>query len=185
MNTRLLSGSGLIVISTLLLFLGCAACGSGDRTEPSGGVDSTTSSDTTRGVETDPVQPDEQRGVDLGRWHDMTRSDFDTQFADFTRFDPPVIRAYGICDSIVCHFPSAAPEAIPEILICHLDGVYRVEDAFRLLGIDIQAVPPSTEPWVTVGGSDTRFSSLQYRAEGTQTDRTSQILLQFNRNLDR
>ena len=184
MNARRLSGSGLAAAITFLLFLGCASCGSCDRDAPSDSADSTARQEASANAEVDPVQPDENRGVDLGRWIDMTRDDFDAQFADFTRSDPPVVRAYGICDSIICHFPSGAAHAVPEILVCNLDGVYLVADAFRLLGIEIGRVEAPTDTWGNVSSPDTRFSTLQFRAEGAHADRTSQILLQFTRDVD-
>ncbi len=132
-------------------------------------------------VEAEPMQPDEEHGVDLGRWHDMTRASFDNQFTTFALTEPPMVRDYGICDSITCHFPSTENDARAEILICDLNGVYLVADAFRLLGIEIGQVGSTEGAWINVKSLDPRFSALQYKNSGKQADRTTQIILQFNR----
>ncbi len=141
------------------------------------------STDDSTAVESDmtPMQPDEQNSVDLGRWFSMTRADFDRQFATFTQTEPPVVRDYGICDSITCHFPSTAEDATPEILVCDLNGVYLVTDAFRLLGIEIGQVGSTDGAWISVASLDNRFEALQYKNAGRTADRTTQILLQFKR----
>jgi hypothetical protein len=132
-------------------------------------------------VEATPMQPDEENGVDLGRWHAMTREEFDNLYTTFTQTEPPIVRDYGICDSITCYFPSTANDAKPEILVCDLNGVYIVTDAFRLLGIEIGQVGSTEGPWINVASLDNRFSSLKYKNTGKHADRTTQILLQFNR----
>ncbi|MFA6234197.1 MAG: hypothetical protein WC824_08435, partial [Bacteroidota bacterium] len=99
--------------------------------------------------------------------------------------EPPIVRNYGICDSITCHFSSTAKSAKPEILICDLNGVYLVTDAFRLLGIEIGQIGRTDEAWITVASLDKRFSALQYKNTGKHADRTVQILLQFNREKPR
>lgn len=180
MTKRILFGSGTIAALMFSIFLGCSSCGSGSDKPVTAGADSSAA----ESAEFDPVQPDEEHRVDIGRWFDMTRKDFDNQYTTFTQSEPPVVRDYGICDSITCHFPSAAPEALPEILVCNLRDVYMVTDAFRLLGIEIGKVGSTTEPWISVASLDKRFSALQYKAAGKYPDRTSQILLQFNRGND-
>ncbi|MFZ1730724.1 MAG: hypothetical protein WAV84_11425, partial [Bacteroidota bacterium] len=114
-------------------------------------------------AEAAPMQPDDERGVDIGRWGDMTRSDFDNLYTTFTQTEPPIVRNYGICDSITCHFPSTASDARPEILICDLNGVYLVTEAFQLLGIEIGQVGGTEGAWINVKSLDKRFSALQYK----------------------
>ena len=179
MTRHAILGSGTIVALLLTIFLGCSSCGSGSE-KPAADADSSAA----ESAEFDPVQPDEEHRVDIGRWSDMSRADFDNQYTTFAQSEPPVVRDYGICDSITCHFPSTAPEALPEILVCNLRDVYLVTDAFRLLGIEIGKVGSTTEPWISVASLDKRFSALQYKAAGKYADRTSQILLQFNRGND-
>ncbi len=165
---------GACVLALTLCF---PACQQGDDKPVMNNTDSTR-------VESDitPVQPDEQNNVDLGRWFEMTRADFDTQFTTFTKTEPPVVRDYGICDSITCHFPSTADDATAEILVCDLNGVYLITDAFRMLGIEIGKVGNTEGPWISVASLDKRFEALQYKNTGNTADRTTQILLQFNRN---
>jgi hypothetical protein len=177
MTRHAILGSGTIAVILLTIFLGCSSCGSGGEKPATADVDSSA----VESAEFDAVQPDEEHRVDIGRWSDMSRKDFDNQYTTFAQSEPPVVRDYGICDSITCHFPSAAPEALPEILVCNLRDVYLVTDAFRLLGIEIGAVGSTTEPWISVTSLDKRFSALQYKAAGKYADRTTQILLQFNR----
>ena len=161
----------------LLLSVALTSCGSSDEKPLMESADSAA-------VETAapaPMQPDEEHRIDIGRWREMTRADFDTQFADFTRTDPPVVRDYGICDSITCHFPSKAADALPEVLVCDLNGVYLVTDAFKLMGIEIGEIGSTADVWIGVESRDSRFTALQYKAAGSHADRTRQILLQFNR----
>ena len=162
-------------VFALLLAFALPSCGSSDEKPLMDTADSAV-------VDTpppDPVQPDEENRIDIGRWREMTRADFDTQFVGFARSEPPVVREYGICDSITCHFPAKAADAVPEVLVCDLDGVYMVADAFRLLGIEIGAVGSTSGAWIGVESRDDRFTALQYKAEGSHADRTRQILLQF------
>jgi hypothetical protein len=127
------------------------------------------------------MQPDEAPGVDLGRWKDMTWEDFDRLFATFAKSDPPVVRDFGICDSITCIFPSSAASAVAEILICDLNADYSVGDAFQLLGIETGRVLGSEAGWVNLASGDDRFSSLKYKTTEGNADRTRQLLVQFKR----
>ena len=176
MTAQRFSHGTLLGALLLTLLLGCSSCGSGDEKPV---MDTAADSVTVEAPA--PMQPDEEHRVDIGRWRDMSRADFDNRFAAFAQSDPPIVREYGICDSITCHFPSAAAEALPEILVCDLNGVYMVTDAFHLLGIDIGEIGSTTKAWVSVESRDDRFTALQYKAETGYADRTRQILLQFNR----
>ncbi|MBR9976103.1 MAG: hypothetical protein KFF77_11025 [Bacteroidetes bacterium] len=161
----------------LLLVFALPSCGSSDEKPLMETADSVA-------VETAapaPMQPDEEHRIDIGRWREMTRADFNTQFADFARSEPPVIRDYSICDSITCHFPSKTADALPEVLVCDLNGVYMVADAFKLMGIEIGEIGNTSDAWISVESRDNRFAALQYKAAGSHPDRTRQILLQFNR----
>ncbi|MBE0642823.1 MAG: hypothetical protein IH600_01965 [Bacteroidetes bacterium] len=169
-HARLL-GTGAFALMLLV-----SACQRGDDKPVMTAADSTEVDSTAT-----PVQVDEESHVDIGRWYDMTRADFDRQFTTFTQVEPPVVRDYGICDSITCHFPSSAPDAKAEILVCDLNGVYVITDAFRLLGIEIGQVGSTDGPWVSVASLDKRFSELRYKNIGKTADHTTQILLQFRR----
>lgn len=127
------------------------------------------------------VQPDEAVGVDLGRWKDMTWEDFDRLFATFAKTEPPVVRDFGICDSITCIFPTNAKSAVAEILICDLNADYPAGDAFELLGIQTGRVLGSEAGWVNLAPGDDRFSSLKYKTSEGMADRTRQLLVQFKR----
>jgi hypothetical protein len=127
------------------------------------------------------MQPDDAAGVDLGRWKDMTWEDFDRLFATFAKTDPPVVRDFGICDSITCIFPTNAKTAVAEILICDLNTDYSAGDAFQLLGIETGRVLGSEAGWVNLASVDDRFSSLKYKTTEGSADRTRQLLVQFKR----
>lgn len=165
-----------MLLGLLLLALHVPACGPDD--DP---IDEDPESGELRATGPDPVQPDAEQHVDIGRWYDMTWQEFDNLYADFARNDPPMVRSYGICDSIACHFPSNEANEKAEILICYLDGVYTVEDAFHTLGIETGPVGSTGDSWISVTSSDNRFIALQYKAEQGHVDRTTQLLLQFNR----
>jgi hypothetical protein len=167
--------AGALTLALLLFFTGCGP--SGDKAPVS---DTTAVADNTV-AEYAPVQPDETNRVDIGRWHEMTWKDFDAQFTDFAQSDPPVVRVYGICDSVTVVFPESVPDALPEILICDLDGVYTVEDAFSMLGIEIGEVTGSEGPWISLASLDDRFIGLKFRSVAEHADRTTQLLLQFTR----
>ncbi len=164
----------LIPLFIIMLF-GFGSCGQSE-VKPIAGQDDPAAVDSAAA----PMHPDAERSVDLGRWIDRSRKDFENQFATFDQSEPPVVRDYGICDSITCHFPSTAKDATAEILVCDLNGVYLVTDAFRLLGIEIGQVGSTSGPWISVASLDERFEALQYKNAGG-ADRTSQILLQFKR----
>ncbi|MBR9979341.1 MAG: hypothetical protein KFH87_14750 [Bacteroidetes bacterium] len=166
----------LILLGLLLLTTQFPACGPGDKP-----IDEEPESEELRAMGPDPVQPDAEHHVDIGRWYDMTWQEFDNLYADFARNDPPMVRNYGICDSIACHFPSTEASAKAEILICYLDGVYTVDDAFHTLGIEFDQVGSTGDSWISVTSADDRFIALQYKAEQGHADRTTQLLLQFNR----
>lgn len=163
---------------TLVFLLFVTGCGPSGNKAP---VSDTTAISDSAVADDAPVQPDETNRVDIGHWHDMTWKDFDLQFTDFAQSDPPVVRVYGICDSVTVVFPESVPDALPEILICNLDGVYTVEDAFAMLGIEIGEVVDSEGPWISLATLDERFAGLKYRSAGEHADRTTQLLLQFTR----
>jgi hypothetical protein len=166
-------------VALLIMLFGLGACGQSDD-KPIAERPGNAAADSVAA----PMHPDDQRGVDLGRWIEMERKDFENQFTTFAQSEPPVVRDYGICDSITCHFPSTAEDALAEILVCDLNGVYLVTDAFRLLGIEIGQVGSSSGPWTSVTSLDKRFESLRYKNAGG-ADRTTQILLQFHRGSTR
>ena len=175
MNTRRIA-AGAAALALLLFIAGCGK--SGDNAPV---TDSTAAVTDSAAVDYTPVQPDESNRVDIGRWNDMTRQDFDNLYADFALSDPPVVRTYGICDSVTVFFPDDNPEALPEILICDLDGVYTVEDAFAMLGIEIGEAGDAEGQWISLASPDDRFIGLKYRGAGAHVDRTTQLLLQFKR----
>lgn len=127
------------------------------------------------------MQRDDATSVDLGRWADMTWEDFDRLFATFAKTDPPVVREYGICDSITCIFPSKSNTEKAEILICDLDSDYPAAEAFKLLGIETGRVITSEAGWVNLGAIDGRYSSLKYKTVDGSAERTRQLLVQFKR----
>ncbi|GEM_PF-1564718 len=177
MNAHRIS-AGALALAVLLFFAGCGK--SGD-TEPVTDADTAADAGGETAEDYTPVQPDEGSRVDIGRWHDMTRTDFENLYVDFPRSDPPVVRGYGICDSVTVYFPDESEEAMPEILICDLDAVYTVEDAFAMLGIEIGEAGAPEGQWISIASPDERFLGLQYRGAGQHSDRTTQILLQFQR----
>lgn len=179
MNPHRIS-AGALALAALLFFAGCGK--SGD-TDPVTDTDTTAAAGGDTAEDYTTVQPDEGSRVDIGRWHDMTRADFENLYTDFALGDPPMIRGYGICDSVAVFFPDDSPEAMPEILICDLDGVYTVEDAFAMLGIEINEARISEGQWISIVSPDERFLRLQYRSAGEHADRTTQLLLQFSRTL--
>lgn len=159
----------------LALLLLLSACG------PSAEKGSSTADSTNAAADERPIVPDEGKAVDLARWSEQSYADFGKLFADFGKHDPPIIRGYGICDSITCVFPSTDATARAEILICDLDAIYSAEDAFRLLGIETGRVLNSEASWVSLAPADDRFTSLKYKTIGSHADRTQQLLLQFKR----
>jgi len=162
----------------LLLLLSLSSCRQHEETPPIGVQDDSIAvSDDTE----NPRAPDEAYVVDLGKWYDMTYADFDRLFATFSTTNPPMILDYGICDSIKCIFPSDDADANAVILICDLDHVYTVDDAFRMLGILAGRNTTTDGNWVNIESRDERFESLKYRIVGTHADRTQQLLLQFKR----
>lgn len=177
MNTHRISAGALAL--AVLLFI--AGCGKSGDTEPVTDADSTAAPGGDIAADYTPVQPDEGSRVDIGRWHDMTRADFENLYVDFANSGSHVVRGYGICDSVTVYFPDESPEAMPEILICDLDAVYTVEDAFAMLGIEIGDAGAPEGQWISIGSPDERFLLLQYRGAGEHVDRTTQLLLQFQR----
>ncbi len=166
---------GALALSlALVLMLVLAACRQSDDHAPVD-KDGTATSDKSQ------VQPGDSKSVDLGRWHDMTWEDFDRLFATFAKTDPPVVRDYGICDSITCIFPSGDKTAKPEILICDLNQAFPAADAFKLLGIETGRVISSEAGWVNLGALDGRYSSLKYKTTGVGAENTRQLLVQFKR----
>ena len=177
MSTHRIS-AGALALAVLLFFAGCGK--SGD-TEPVTDTDTSAAPGGDSAGDYAPVQPDAGSRVDIGRWHDMTRAEFENLYVDFAGSDRHVVREYGICDSVTVYFPDEAPEAMPEILICDLDAVYTVEDAFAMLGIEIDEAGDPEGPWISIASADERFLMLQYRGAGEHVDRTTQLLLQFQR----
>jgi hypothetical protein len=137
--------------------------------------------DDSAGVAEQQVQPSEAKAVDLARWHEMSWQDFDRLFATFAQSNPPVVRDYGICDSITCIFPTEEKTARAEILVCDLNDIYDAETAFMLLGIESGRVLSSEGGWITLAAADARFASLKYKTVDGKADRTQQLLLQFKR----
>ena len=173
MNTqRLIAGA-----CALAFLLTVSACQSHKEKGPV--PDNTTTE--TEIINLDPVQPDEGLRVDIGRWYDMTFEDFSRQYVDFSTARP-VVRDYGICDSIEVFFPYEDAASQPEILICHLNAIYTVEDAFSMCGIEIGAVLDSEGEWISLESPDDRFVGLKFQGLPGYSDRTRQLLLQFDRS---
>jgi len=162
----------------LIILLVLASCQSGEEKAPV--TDETATVDSAE-VQYTPVQPEDGDRVDIARWYDMTYAEFDNLYADFILSDPPIVRDYGICDSVEVFFPVTEENALPEILICNLNGVYLVDDAFAMLGIDAGELTNTEGQWITVASLDDRFAGLKYLSAGTHVDRTTQLLLQFKR----
>jgi hypothetical protein len=162
--------------SALIVLLGFSACQSHEEKGPA--VDSTQTAADAMNV--DPVQPDKELRVDIGRWYDMTFSDFTRQYVSFST-EQPVVRDFGICDSLEVFFPDESTDAKPEILICHLNGVYTVDDAFTMLGIEIGEVADTEGQWISLASQDKRFAGLKFQGLDNYPDRTMQLLLQFAR----
>ena len=166
--------SALAATLALALMIALPSCRQSDDNAP---VTKTAADDTAR----QQVQTTDSRAVDLGRWHDMDWQGFDRLFATFAKTDPPIVRDYGICDSITCIFPSNDKAAKAEILICDLNDTYPADEAFRLLGIETGRVMGSEAGWVNLAATDGRFTSLKYKTVKGSADRTRQLLLQFKR----
>ena len=173
MNTQR-SIPGAIALIILLGFTACRPAEEAPVTDETATVDSVE-------VQYTPVQPEEGDRVDIARWYDMTFKDFDNLYADFILSDPPIVKDYGICDSVQVFFPVTEESALPEIVICNLNGVYLVEDAFAMLGIDAGELTSTEGQWISVASLDDRFVALKYLSAGTHVDRTTQLLLQFKR----
>ncbi len=173
MNTlRLMAGA-----LALVFLLSLSACQSQEEKGP---VTDTTQTDAGE-IDLTPVQPDEGLRVDIGRWYGMTFEDFGRQYVSFSA-DRPAVLEYGICDSVEVFFPDESTEAKPEILICHLNGIYTVKDAFAMLGIEIGDVADTEGQWISLESLDKRFAGLKFEGLENHPDRTTQLLLQFDRS---
>ena len=172
---RLMAGA-----CALALLMSLSACQSHEEKGPATDTTATTENSD---VDLTPVQPDEGLRVDIGRWYEMTFEDFGRQYVSFTA-GRPVVHDYGICDSVEVFFPDETAGALPEILICHLNGIYTVEDAFAMLGIEIGAVADTEGQWISLESLDRRFAGLKFQGLEQHPDRSTQLLLQFDRSAE-
>ncbi|MCB2203404.1 hypothetical protein KQI65_01545 [bacterium] len=160
------------------LLLSLPACSSQEEKGP---VTDTTMTTENGEIDVTPVQPDEGLRVDIGRWYESTLEDFGNKYVSFSAARP-VVHNYGICDSVEVFFPDESADALPEILICHLNGIYTVENAFSMLGIATGAVADSEGQWISLESMDERFAGLKFQGLEGYPDRTTQLLLQFDRS---
>ena len=190
--------SMLLSISLIVLLL--QACGGDDvETEADASVEKAVLEQSSEASDTGdeylpenerPMEPDDTQHVDVALWYKQTYEDYHRQFPEFSEANPPIVRDFGICRKITFFFPPGedggegpSADALPEVLICDLDGAYEPEKAFMAMGIMTRDRTVDEEKnWNTFAPDDDRFSSLTCNFVRGDAGRTNQLLIQFHRD---